>query len=155
MAVKLLVIGSTHTSYLKEAENEYLKRLPKYINLNYVEIPNLKNAAKWSKEKIKNEEGKLILSKLKGNDWVILLDEKGKEFDSPNFARYLEQNMSHHSSLVFIVGGAYGFSEEVYSRSNGKLAISKMTLSHRMIRMFFLEQLYRAFTILKGDPYHH
>jgi 23S rRNA (pseudouridine1915-N3)-methyltransferase len=155
VAIKLLVIGNTHTSYLKEAEQEYLKRLPKYTNLSYVEIPNLKQASKWSKEKIKVEEGKQILSKLKGSDWVILLDERGKEFNSPEFANYLELNMSHHASLVFVIGGAYGFSDEVYERASGKLAISKMTLSHRMIRTFFLEQLYRAFTILRGDPYHH
>jgi 23S rRNA (pseudouridine1915-N3)-methyltransferase len=155
VSLKLLLLGSTHTSYLKEAEKEYLKRLQKYTQLTYTEIGNLKQASKWSVNKLKIEEGKLILSKLKAIDWVILLDERGKEYSSPEFANYLEQNMSHRASIVFVIGGAYGFSEEVYNRANAKLAISKMTLSHRMVRTFFLEQLYRAFTILRGDPYHH
>lgn len=155
MALKLIVVGNTVTSYLKEGEQEYLKRLKKYTQLQYVELNLPKQSGKWDKQKLKQEEGKIILAKLKPQDYVILLDELGKEFSSKDFARYIEKTTASNQSLVFIIGGAYGFSQEVYDRANSKLALSQMTLSHRMVRMFFLEQLYRAFAILRGDPYHH
>jgi len=155
MAIKLIVVGKTSTPYLVEGEKEYLKRLGKYTRLTYIELPNFKQATKWTPEQLKKEEGKLILSKLKSTDWVILLDERGKEFNSVGFAKELEKITAHQASVVFVIGGAFGFSDELYKRASQKLAISQMTLSHRMIRLFFLEQLYRAYTILRGESYHH
>tara|TARA_B110000285_G_scaffold95938_1_gene109410 strand:- start:5825 stop:6298 length:474 start_codon:yes stop_codon:yes gene_type:complete len=156
MKIKLICVGKTNKSFMIEGEDEYLKRLKHYINIEKIEIPELKNAKNMSEAEIKKTEGDLILEKVGPSDTVLLLDENGKEFDSVQFSKHIQKQMnSGGKTLFFIIGGAYGFSQEVYARSNGKIALSQMTFSHQMVRMFFLEQIYRAFTILKGQPYHH
>jgi 23S rRNA (pseudouridine1915-N3)-methyltransferase len=156
MKIQVICVGKTVRSYFLEAENEYLARLRHYCPVEKIEIPELKNARAMSIEQIKTEEGKLILKKLQATDTLILLDENGKEFDSPGFADHLQKQMNAGTrNLVFVVGGAYGFSEEVRARAAGKISLSRMTFSHQMVRGFFFEQLYRAFTILRGEPYHH
>jgi 23S rRNA (pseudouridine1915-N3)-methyltransferase len=154
--IKLICIGKTGAPFLIEGEKEYLKRLGHYCQLEKIEIPDLKNAKKLSEDLIKKKEGELILSKLQESDHVILLDENGANFSSLKYADYLQKKFNQGGKgIAFVIGGAYGFSDEIYTRSNDKLSLSKMTFSHQMIRMIFLEQLYRAFTILKGEPYHH
>ncbi|HTF81729.1 MAG TPA: 23S rRNA (pseudouridine(1915)-N(3))-methyltransferase RlmH, partial [Cytophagales bacterium] len=119
-------------------------------------IPDLKNTAKLSQEQQKIEEGKLILKEVQNTDLVILLDEKGRSYTSVQFAKYLEQHMNNAvKNLVYVIGGPYGFSEEIYNRAQGKISLSTMTFSHQMVRLFFVEQIYRAYTIMKGEPYHH
>jgi 23S rRNA (pseudouridine1915-N3)-methyltransferase len=141
---------------LEEGENEYLKRLKHYIPVERIEIPDLKNAKKLTFDQIKEAEGKEILVKLQQGDVLFLLDERGKEYSSVDFANFLQQKFNTGGkAIVFVVGGAYGFSEEVYSAANGKISLSTMTFSHQMVRMIFFEQLYRAMTILRGEPYHH
>lgn len=156
MKMKLLCVGKTVTGYLKEGEAEYIKRLAHYSRFEKIDIPELKNVKKLSKEQIKQEEGKLILSKISPGDQLILLDENGTQFSSTKFASFLQKRLNQGGKgIVFVVGGAYGFSDEVYQKSTGKISLSSMTFSHQMVRLFFLEQLYRGFTILKGEPYHH
>lgn len=156
MKIQVICVGKTVRGYFIEAENEYLNRLRHYCPVEKIEIPELKNAKALSTEQIKQEEGKLILKKIQDTDILYLLDENGKEFDSPGFANFLQKQMnSSIRNLVFVVGGAYGFSEEVAQRASGKISLSKMTFSHQMVRGFFFEQLYRGFTILRGEPYHH
>ncbi len=139
-----------------EGENEYLKRLGHYVSVERIEIPDLKNQKNLSIEQIKTLEGKEILAKVNSGEQVILLDEKGKQFSSVDFSNYLQTKFnSGGKALVFVIGGAFGFSEEVYASAQGKLSLSPMTFSHQMVRMIFFEQLYRAMTILKGEPYHH
>lgn len=134
----------------------YCSRLRHYVPFELVEIPELKNVSALSRDQIKQREGELILKSLRQSDEVILLDEHGREFRSVEFARFLEDRMSRSGrDLVFVVGGAYGFSDEVYSRAGGKISLSRMTFSHQIVRTIFAEQLYRAFTIIKGEPYHH
>jgi len=156
MKLKLIAIGKTQKSFLIDGENEYLKRLAKYIALEKIEIPDLKNAKNLTETQIKLEEGKLILSKLDKSTMIVLLDEKGKDYTSLQFSKWIQDEMNRgHKVITFIIGGAYGFSDEVYKVANQKIALSKMTLSHQMIRMFFVEQVYRAFSILNNEPYHH
>ncbi|MCL2042418.1 MAG: 23S rRNA (pseudouridine(1915)-N(3))-methyltransferase RlmH [Bacteroidales bacterium] len=156
MKITLLVIGKTLSDYLKTGENDYLKRLTFYGNMDHCVIPALKNAKSLTEEQQKTEEGKLLLSKIEPSDFCVLLDENGKNCTSEEFADFLNGKMvSGVKNLVFVVGGAYGFSDPVYQRANHKLSLSSMTFSHQMVRLIFLEQLYRAFTILKGEPYHH
>ena len=156
MKIKVIVIGKTNKSFLIEGENEYLKRLKRYVNFEKIEIPDLKNAKKMSRNEIKEKEGKLILQKVDNQSFVVLLDEKGREFTSLKFSGWLQDKMNHSiKSVTFIIGGAYGFSDEVYQKANEKIAVSKMTFSHQMIRMIFFEQIYRGFTILNNEPYHH
>lgn len=141
---------------MEEGENQYLKRLKHYIPVERIEIPDLKNQKNLTTEQIKEQEGKDILSKLQAGDHLILLDEKGKQYSSVDFSMFIQQKFNNGGkALVFVVGGAYGFSEEVYAQANGKISLSTMTFSHQMVRMIFFEQLYRAMTILKGEPYHH
>lgn len=156
MKIKLLLIGKTKKSFLIEGEKEYEKRLGKYTTFSEDVIHELKIKSSLSFEEVKKREGELILKKLDPSDFVVLLDENGKEFNSVGFSKFVEQkqNMSIRN-LIFIVGGAYGFSDEVYQRANQKIALSKMTFSHQMVRMIFKEQLYRAFSILNNEPYHH
>ncbi len=150
------MIGKTAESYLKEGIREYEKRLKRYLPLHLEVIPDVKNAGKWSAEQLKEKEGQLVLDRLKTDDVLILLDERGKEFTSEAFASEMEKLLSQsHRRVIYLIGGAYGFSEKIYERSHKKLALSKMTFSHQMIRLFFLEQLYRAMTILKNEPYHN
>lgn len=156
MKIRLICVGKTERSYLKEGESEYLKRLQHYCTFEKIEIPELKNAKKLSKDQIKTQEGKLILAKVDHSTQMILLDETGKSFSSVDFSKFLQKKFNQGGkSIVFVVGGAYGFSDEVYTRSNGKISLSEMTFSHQMVRLFFIEQIYRALTILKGEPYHH
>lgn len=156
MKITLLTVGKTEDKYLKEGIDIYLKRLKHYIPFQILELPELKNTKSLSREQQKNKEAELIFKNIQSTDHVILLDENGKELTSKNFSVYLNKKMvGGQQHLVFIIGGPYGFSEEVYNRSNDKLSLSQMTFSHQMIRLFFTEQLYRAYTILKGEPYHH
>lgn len=156
MTIKLIAIGKTDNNELQSLMNDYIKRLSFYIKFSIDIIPDIKNAKNLSEEQQKQKEGELILGKLNTTDILILLDENGKQFDSVNFSEYLQKHMnSGLKQLVFAIGGPYGFSQEVYNKSNGKLSLSKMTFSHQMIRLFFIEQLYRGFTILRNEPYHH
>ena len=155
MKIKLLQIGKTEGKYLKEGITIYEKRLKHYTQFAVEEIPALKNAKNLSQEEQKKKEGELILSKLNNNDFIILMDEKGKEFSSPTFAQYLQKRMNTGLDVTFIIGGPFGFSEEIYTRANDKIALSQLTLTHQMVRLFFTEQIYRGFTILKGEKYHH
>ena len=156
MKITLLIVGKTEDAYLKEGIDKYLKRLKHYTKIEVAEITELKNTKALTQEQQKAKEAELILKKLSAVDYVILLDENGTEFTSQQFANYLDKKaINSASTLVFIVGGPYGFDQSVYQRANDKLSFSRMTFSHQMIRLFFAEQLYRAFTFIKGEPYHH
>ena len=156
MKITLLTVGKTEDAYLKEGIEKYVKRLKHYTRLELIDLPELKNTKALTEQQQKTKEAELILKKITSLDYVILLDEKGIEFTSKQLATYLDKkSISSTSSLVFVVGGPYGFDDSVYERANDKLSLSRMTFSHQMIRLFFTEQLYRAFTILKGEPYHH
>jgi 23S rRNA (pseudouridine1915-N3)-methyltransferase len=156
MKITLLLTGKTEDAYLKEGIDKYLGRLKYYTKIEVVEIPELKNTKALSQEQQKAKEAEPVLKKLLPTDHVILLDEKGTQLSSPQFAAYLDKKaISSVNNLVFIVGGPYGFDESVYLRANDKISLSRMTFSHQMVRLFFTEQLYRAFTIIKGEPYHH
>ncbi|MEE0937461.1 MAG: 23S rRNA (pseudouridine(1915)-N(3))-methyltransferase RlmH [Bacteroidales bacterium] len=156
MNIKLIVVGKSEEKYLREAVEIYLKRLTHYINFEIVVLPDVKNAKNMSVAELKDKEAELILKHSAKADKVVLLDEKGKEYSSVEFSKYLTKQMNASvKTLAFVVGGAFGFSEKVYSQANEKLSISKMTFSHQMIRLLFVEQLYRAFTIIKGEPYHN
>ncbi len=156
MKITFLTVGKTDTPFVKEGLDMYEKRIRHYIGYQRIEIPELKGAGALGKEQVKEKEGELILKQISDRDEVILLDERGEKFTSVTWAQNLEKKMvSGIKNLVFVVGGAYGFSEKVYQRSNGKLSLSDMTFSHQIIRIFFAEQLYRAFTIIKGEPYHN
>ncbi|MEE1094132.1 MAG: 23S rRNA (pseudouridine(1915)-N(3))-methyltransferase RlmH [Bacteroidales bacterium] len=156
MNIKLIVIGKSEEKYLREAVEIYLKRLTHYINFEILVLPDVKNAKNMSVAELKDKEAELILKHSAKADKVVLLDEKGKEYSSVEFSKYLTKQMNASvKTLAFVVGGAFGFSEKVYSQANEKLSISKMTFSHQMIRLLFVEQLYRAFTIIKGEPYHN
>ncbi|MFZ4260736.1 23S rRNA (pseudouridine(1915)-N(3))-methyltransferase RlmH [Sphingobacterium sp. HJSM2_6] len=156
MKITLICIGKTDDKYIVEGIDVYLKRLKHYVNFTKIEIPDLKNSKNLSELQQKEREGQLILKQLSNQDYIILLDERGKEFSSIGFSGFLEKQMvSSVTSLVFIIGGPYGFSNELYERANLKISLSKMTFSHQMIRLFFIEQLYRAYSIMRGEPYHH
>lgn len=155
MKIELWVIGKTAFKYLDEGISVYEKRLKHYTSFDLVVIPDIKNPP-LSIEALKTKEGELILNKLTKDDFFILLDENGKQNTSIDFSKFIEQQqMNATKRIVFQIGGAYGFSDAVYARANQKLSLSKMTFSHQMIRLFFVEQLYRAFTILKGEKYHN
>jgi 23S rRNA (pseudouridine1915-N3)-methyltransferase len=156
MKITLLAVGKTDDSRIEQLTQMYVDRLQHYINFELEIIPDLKKTKNLSEEQQKNEEGKLILNKLEKSDFVSLLDEKGKKYSSLEFAELInKRSVSGLKRLVFVIGGPYGFSPEVYSRSNSKLSLSDMTFSHQMVRLFAVEQVYRAFTILKNEPYHH
>lgn len=156
MNIKLLAIGKTDNKNLQTLIEEYTKRLSFYIKFDLEVIPDIKNVKNLSENQQKEKEGELILSKLSATDQLILLDENGKSFSSVGFSDYLQKKMNAGiKTLVFVIGGPYGFSEEVYQKSQGKISLSEMTFSHQMVRLFFIEQLYRGFTILKNEPYHH
>jgi 23S rRNA (pseudouridine1915-N3)-methyltransferase len=156
MKIKLLLIGKTTENYLLEAIGEYEQRIKRYITFEIKIIPELKNSKNFSVEQQKEREGALILNSVLSSDNVILLDDKGAQYTSTAFAGFLSQKMvASTRQLVFIVGGPYGFSPKVYLRADGQLSLSKMTFSHQMVRLLFVEQLYRAMTMLKGEPYHH
>lgn len=156
MTITLLTIGKTDNKQLIALIEDYTKRLGFYIKFNFNIIPDIKNAKNLTEEQQKDREGKLILNQVTPSDVLVLLDEKGKQFTSVAFSEYLQKHMnSGIKQLIFVIGGPYGFSQEVYQRANEKIALSKMTFSHQMIRLFFVEQLYRGFTILRNEPYHH
>lgn len=156
MKLTLLVVGKTEADYLKKGIDLYVKRLTHYLPFRLEVIAALKNNKNLSEAQQKQREGELILSFLKQGDLLILLDEKGKQFSSVDFAAYLEKYMLQGvRHLVFAVGGPYGFSDGVYEQAVAKVSLSDMTFSHQMVRLLFVEQLYRAMTILKGEPYHH
>lgn len=156
MQITLLCIGKTGKRFLEEGEQEYLKRLAHYVSFQLHILPDIKNAKSLSEDQIKTKEGEQFLAKFQATDTVILLDEGGKQFDSVGFSAYIQELFNRGGKhIYFLVGGPYGFSEALYARANGKVSLSKMTFSHQMIRLFFIEQVYRAMTILKGEPYHH
>ena len=156
MKIKLLLVGKTDQKYLQEGISVYEDRLRHYISYSREELPDLKGGAALGIEQIKEQEGVLILKKVGRGDMLVLLDENGRDMSSVDFSVKLEKwSLSGIKSIIFAVGGAYGFSTAVYERANEKLSLSKMTFSHQMVRLFFTEQLYRAFTILKREPYHH
>lgn len=156
MKITLLVVGKTAFPFINEGIALYEKRLGHYVNYARVEIPELKGVQSLSQEQIKEKEGELILKNIRNTDDVVLLDERGSIFSSIEWARHLEKKMVFEGKdIVFVIGGAYGFSQKVYQRANSRISLSKMTFSHQIIRVIFLEQLYRAFTIIKGEPYHH
>ena len=156
MKITLLTVGKTDKDWVKQGIDIYASRMKHYFPFSIVEIPELKNASSLSQEQIKTKEGELILKNVKPADEVILLDERGREFSSMEFAKTLQDKISYTGKdIVFVIGGAYGFSEAVRQRSNSKISLSRMTFSHQMVRAIFAEQIYRAFTIMKGEPYHH
>lgn len=156
MNIKILMIGKTDNSIMKTIVDDYSKRLSMYINFSFEVINDIKNAKNLTEIQQKEKEGELILAKLKPTDHLILLDENGENFSSIGFSQFIQKKMnSGIKTLVLVIGGPYGFSESVYKKANGKIALSKMTFSHQMIRMIIVEQLYRAFTILNNEPYHH
>lgn len=156
MKLHLLVVGRTVDKQLDALIRDYVGRIKHYLPFEMEVIPELKNAKSLTFDQQKEREGELILKSLKDGDWVVLLDEGGREFRSIEFARHLEQRQASVARrMVFIVGGPYGFSKAVYAVAQEKLSLSRMTFSHQMVRLFIVEQLYRAMTILKGEPYHH
>jgi 23S rRNA (pseudouridine1915-N3)-methyltransferase len=156
MKIKLLQIGKTTESYLLEGIALYEKRLQAFTSFSCETVASLKDASSLSILQVKQREGELILAKIKPDDFLVLLDENGRTFDSVEFARQIEQlQVQSTRQLVFVVGGAFGFSEEVYRRARMKIALSEMTFSHQLVRLIFMEQLYRAFTIINKHPYHH
>lgn len=156
MNIKLIAIGKTDNKQLQTLIDEYQKRLSFYVKFELDIIPDIKNVKNLSEVQQKEKEGELILSKIAATDQLVLLDENGKNFSSVEFASELQKKMnSGIKTLVFVIGGPYGFSETVYLKAQGKISLSKMTFSHQMVRLFFIEQLYRGFTILKNEPYHH
>lgn len=157
MKVTLLVVGKTTDPHIVALIDDYKRRLTHYLPFEMVVIPELKNAKNLTEEQQKQQEGELILKAVgKGaTAHVVLLDEHGCEYRSVAFADYLQKRMSAGQDIVFVVGGPYGFSPEVYARANAKISLSQMTFSHQMVRLFFVEQIYRAMTILRSEPYHH
>ncbi len=156
MEITLITVGKTTTDYIQTGIQEYCKRLKRYVPFSIKHLPDIKNARKLTESQQKEEEGKLILAELSVSDYVVLLDERGEMLTSKEFSVFLQKGMlGGKKRMAFIIGGPYGFSPEVYERANYKLSFSKMTFSHEMIRLFFTEQVYRAMTILRGEPYHH
>jgi 23S rRNA (pseudouridine1915-N3)-methyltransferase len=156
MKIKLVVVARTDADYLKAGLDVYLSRLKHYVSFEYIELPGLRQAGKMTSSEMKIKEGEVLLKQVDSSGILVLLDEQGKEYTSVGFSEFLQQQMnSGAKTLVFVIGGAYGFSDEVYKRAKFKVALSRLTFSHQMVRLFFAEQLYRAFTILKGEGYHH
>jgi 23S rRNA (pseudouridine1915-N3)-methyltransferase len=155
MKIELWAIGKTSEKYLETGIEIFEKRLKNYLPFAFTVLPDLKLKT-TDGAKLKQEEGKMLLSKLAPDDWLVLLDERGQEFTSVELSRWLERRLaSSHRRVIFLIGGAFGFSPDVYARANEQLTLSKLTFSHQMVRLFFLEQLYRAMTILKNEPYHN
>ena len=155
MKINLIVVGKTTDNRLTSLIEDYQNRLKHYVPFSLEVLPELRNAKSLSEEQQKTAEGEMILKTVSAAEEMILLDEHGKEFRSVEFSEYLQKKMSAGRDIVFVVGGPYGFSEAVYARANGKISLSKMTFSHQMVRLFFVEQIYRAMTILRHEPYHH
>ena len=156
MKIAFMVVGKTTDTDLQKLQDQYCQRLKHYVNFENIVIPELKNTKSLSIEQQKDKEGELILKAIDPSDDVVMLDDKGKQYSSMGFSEFIQRKMNASTRrLVFVVGGPYGFSSAVYDRANAKLSLSLMTFSHQMIRLLFVEQVYRAFTILKGEPYHH
>lgn len=156
MKLTLILVGKTSFSFVRDGIAIYEKRILHYLPYERIEIPDIKGTASLSAEMVKEKEGEMLLKKIKPQDEVILLDEHGKEFSSTEWAHYLENKMiTGAKNITFVIGGAYGFSKAVYDRADSKVSFSRMTFSHQIIRLFFTEQLYRAMTIIKGEPYHN
>lgn len=155
MKIKLIMIGKTTGDLYIDAIDDYTNRIKHYNNFSIHVIPGLKNTKKLSQEQQKQAEGELIIKELTAQDTVILLDERGKEYRSMEFAKWLENKQLTAQNIVFVIGGPYGFSDSIHKRANEKISLSKMTFSHQMVRLIFVEQLYRACTIIKGESYHH
>ena len=156
MKITLLTVGKTDKDWVRQGLDIYVSRLKHYVPFSITEIPELKNVSALTKDQIKTREGELILKNIRNTDDVILLDERGKEYSSMELASILQDKMTYGGrDIVYVIGGAYGFSDAVYSRANSKLSLSRMTFSHQMVRAIFAEQIYRAITIMKGEPYHH
>jgi 23S rRNA (pseudouridine1915-N3)-methyltransferase len=156
MKVTLLAIGRTDKKYMSDAIEEYVKRLVHYLPFGLKIIPDIKNTKNLTNQLVKEKEGELLKASIKAGDEVILLDENGKHFSSIEFSKFMEKKSAGNvKNLIFIIGGAYGFSTPIYEMATDKISLSKMTFSHQMVRLIFVEQLYRAMTIIKGEPYHH
>ena len=155
MKTILILVGKTTDKHFQAGISDYAERIGHYMPFEIVTIPELRNTKNLSEEQQKKAEGDLIINQIQPSDAVVLLDEHGKEFRSVEYARWLQQKQQTARRLVFVIGGPYGFSDDVYERANEKISLSKMTFSHQMVRLIFTEQLYRACTIIKGEPYHH
>lgn len=156
MKITLLTVGKTDKDWVRQGLDIYVSRLKHYIPFSIVEIPELKGVSSLTKEQIKTREGELILKNIRPTDDVILMDERGKQHSSIELAKVIQEKISYAGKdIVFVIGGAYGFSDPVYVRASSKISLSRMTFSHQMVRVIFAEQLYRAFTIIRGEPYHH
>jgi 23S rRNA (pseudouridine1915-N3)-methyltransferase len=156
MRITLLTIGKTDEKFMKEGIDKYLKRLKHYISFSVVELPELKNTKSLSEEQQKSKEAEMVFKQISATDHLVLLDEHGDTLSSVEFSEFINKRaLSSVQHVVFVIGGPYGFDASVYNRANGKIALSKMTFSHQMVRLFFVEQVYRALTIIKGEPYHH
>ena len=156
MRITLLTIGKTDEKFMKEGIDKYLKRLKHYISFSVVELPELKNTKSLSEEQQKSKEAEMVFKQISAPDHLVLLDEHGDTLSSVEFSEFINKRaLRSVQHVVFVIGGPYGFDASVYNRANGKIALSKMTFSHQMVRLFFVEQLYRALTIIKGEPYHH
>ncbi len=156
MKITLFFVGKTEEGFVKEACDLYEKRLKHYIPLTIIVLPDIKNGGKLSSSELKLKEGELLLKQISAADYLVLLDDKGKQYTSIDFSSFFQTHMnSGLKNLCFVVGGAFGFSEAVYARANSKFSLSKMTFTHQMVRLLFLEQCYRAMTILRGESYHH
>lgn len=156
MKIRVISIGKTNIDFVKSGLEQYLKRLNHYCTLDWIELPDVKQVDKQNKDQIKQKEGEKLLEHVKPVDKLVLLDERGKGISSTQLASWIDQHMIYEpNDLVFFIGGAYGFSEAVYKRSDHKISLSLLTFNHQMVRLIFSEQLYRAFTIIKGEPYHH
>jgi 23S rRNA (pseudouridine1915-N3)-methyltransferase len=156
MKITVLCISKTSDAYILEGMSEFQKRLKHFIKVEWIELPEVKNRKNLSQEQLLAMEEELFLKQLNNTDNIYLLDENGKEYTSRQFSSFISKKMiASTSNLVFLIGGPYGFSEGMYAKSEGKISLSKMTFTHQMVRLFFLEQLYRAFSIIKNLPYHH
>lgn len=155
MKTALILVGKTNDTHLQAIINDYAERITHYMPFEIIVIPELKNTKSLSEEQQKVREGELIMKQLTAQDTVILLDERGKQYRSLEFAKWIEKQQLTARRLVFVIGGPYGFSPAIYDRANGKISLSMMTFSHQLVRTIFTEQLYRACTIIKGEPYHH
>ncbi|MCP4313453.1 MAG: 23S rRNA (pseudouridine(1915)-N(3))-methyltransferase RlmH [Bacteroidetes bacterium] len=155
MRITLLQAGKTRDHFINEGVEEFRKRMSRYVPFTIETVPDLKNNRNMTMKEVQEKEGEMILKRVKATDYLVLLDERGKEYHSIGFAKHLNALEGRVNHVIFLIGGPYGFSEEVYRRSSEKVSLSRLTFSHQLIRLLFMEQIYRAFTILKGEPYHH
>jgi 23S rRNA (pseudouridine1915-N3)-methyltransferase len=155
MRITLIESGKTRDSFIREGVEQFRKRVVRYVPFKIETIPDLKNTRNMTMGEVKDQEGNLLLKRIRTGDYMVLLDERGDQHDSISFAEYLNSLEGKVNHVLFVIGGAYGFSDKVYDRADASLSLSNLTFSHQLVRVIFMEQLYRAFTILKGEPYHH